>query len=108
LGHVGWHRKDGMEWFGDAWWLPPETLDVVPALIDNPVSKLPKQAADKALKRAAVWIGSVVLALIVMGVLLVVERVANAPKPDLHAHCAMQPRDCDVPRPLRPERQRTP
>ena len=102
-GHAGWHRHAGMEWVGDAWWLPRETLGVVPALIQKPASKLSKNA----LKRAALGIGSAVLALGTMGVLLGVERVANAPELDPPAHCVMQPSDGDALHPRHPEHQRT-
>jgi hypothetical protein len=88
LGHVGWHHRDELEWFGDAWMLPTSTI-AAPSVPPNR-DWIEFDRGPNPLKVLGLIVGIPAAGIAVMVGSLVVAHIANEPPPpDPHAHCAM-------------------
>lgn len=84
LGHVGWHRHQGLEWFGDAWQLPTGTVQAPAAIPDG----MPVETAKPQLNRYIAVAACLITGVITVITALMIHDAPAPPPADRHANCA--------------------
>lgn len=96
LGHIGWHRHQGLEWFGDAWQLPTGTV-AAPRYAEPPAPKRPKATLITVYAGASLGVVAVAIA-VTIG-----YRATQSVEANPHANCAYHWKDAHPGRGLCPD-----